>query len=160
MKSIIIDPNPILHTRTTPVRVFDAEIASLVSEMLDTMRRSKGMGLAAVQIGIAKNIAVVEIPENERAKEQGEAQSPYVLINAKIIHASQTLAEDTEGCLSLPNIEVRVTRPTNIMVRSFDEHGTERTISASHLFSRVIQHEIDHCNGILITDHGTPIIQK
>lgn len=160
MKSITTDPNPILHTRTTPVRIFDEQVSTLVSEMITTMRRSKGMGLAGVQIGVAQQIAIVEIPHSERHKEQSEAQSTYILINPKIIHANQKLAADVEGCLSLPGIEVSVKRPTEVTVLSCNEHGATQSVVARGLFARVVQHEIDHCNGILITDYGTPIIQK
>lgn len=156
MKSIIVDPNPILHTRAAPVAQFDESLTALTSEMIDIMRQSKGMGLAGVQIGVALRIAVVEIPESERLKEQLEAQSPYILINPKIITVGHQTSVDSEGCLSLPGIEVHVRRPTTITVASFDTSGAQRTIDARGLFARVIQHEIDHCNGILITDHGTP----
>jgi len=160
MKSIITDPHPILHTRAAPVVAFDNSVTTLVSEMLDIMRGSKGMGLAGVQIGVPLRIAVIEIPADLRRKEQLEAQSLYILINPKIIKVSHDTSKDIEGCLSLPGIEVNVQRPTQVTVTSYTAHGEPQSVDARGLFARVIQHEIDHCNGILITDHGTPITHK
>lgn len=157
MFKIVTDPNSILHKRTKAVTKFDSKLLKLIEEMKETMRFSDGIGLAAPQIGNSTALCVIEIPlESKRYKHiKNTSRIPFtVLINPKIIWASKNRKPELEGCLSLPGIGVNVNRPIEITVKAQDELGNQREIKAVQLFARVIQHELDHLNGILITDHG------
>lgn len=115
------------------------------------MQAANGIGLAANQIGQPIQLAVIENdhPESDTI--------PFtVIINPKILSASEEVTVESEGCLSLPKIFVKVPRSNSISIQAQDENGNARTIQAEGLFSRVIQHEVDHLNGILITDYGEP----
>jgi peptide deformylase len=154
MLQILTDPNPILHQKAKPVDEITPEVIQLIDDMRVVMHQSNGIGLAAPQVGVAKQISIVEIPA-DISKENNESPHNFtVLINPKIIRVSQDNVTMTEGCLSIPKVEVDVTRPDQITVDYLDEKGFETSLTVSKLFSRAIQHEIDHLNGILITDHG------
>jgi peptide deformylase len=114
------------------------------------MREKDGVGLAAPQVGNSMRIAVVDATAGERP--------PYVLINPEIIFASKDLAEDEEGCLSVPTIRHKVRRPLRVSVKACDAEGKEYVIKdAECLLARALQHEIDHLNGILFVDHLSPL---
>ncbi len=155
MLEILTEPNPILRIRTKPVRSDDSSVGDLVNDMRLAMKKAKGIGLAAPQVGIDKQIAIVEIPEERLEDGRIEVASVplTILINPKIAESSRTQSTAYEGCLSLPKIQVNVTRPTKITV-TFDQNNSRHSLKADGLFARAIQHEIDHLNGILITDHG------
>ena len=157
MLDIIKVPNPILHKKCKKIVNFDSAIRSLVKDMRETMKANDGIGLAAPQIGKSIALCIVEIPtESKRYRHiKNFVSSPFtVLINPKIIQVSNKRATELEGCLSIPGVGVKVERPIGIIVRAQDEYGKTQEIKASALFARAIQHEIDHLNGILITDYG------
>lgn len=136
----------VLWSKTQPVEDFGGELSHFLDEMVETMLVEDGVGLAAPQVGVSKRITVVN-PEPEN-------KSTLIrMINPRIISVSDD--EDTleEGCLSVPGIRGQVIRPTAIEVAYFDEEGKEHTISAEGPVARIIQHELDHLNGILFIDH-------
>ena len=112
-----------------------------------------GVGLAAPQVGVVQRIAVIETTGGEK--------EPLVLINPDIYFFSDEKEENEEGCLSIPDINLKVTRPARVSVRAFDEHGREFTIeNAEGLLARAIQHETDHLDGIMFVDRASVIARK
>jgi peptide deformylase len=124
----------------------DDSVRQLAKEMLQTMYSSNGIGLAAPQVGIHKQLIVIDCePENPE-------NPPLILINPQISNYGGDLSKFEEGCLSIPNVYIDVIRPEEIEVSFKDELGKPRKIKASGLLARVIQHEIDHLNGVLFVD--------
>ena len=135
--------DPILKTKARPVERFDDELRDEVERMGVLMHDALGIGLAAPQVGIAHRVIVYRV----------EPDSPIVaLVNPEIEWSSRDEEISEEGCLSLPMIHVDVERPVAVLVNARDEHGAELVVEASGLEARVIQHEIDHLDGILILD--------
>jgi peptide deformylase len=135
--------DPILKTKARPVERFDDELRDEVMRMGVLMHDALGIGLAAPQVGIAHRVLVYRV----------EPDSPVVaLVNPEIEWSSRDEEISEEGCLSLPLIHVDVERPVAVLVNARDEHGDELVIEATGLEARVIQHEIDHLDGILILD--------
>lgn len=155
--TIITEPSPILHQPAKEVVNFNREITNLIAQMRETMLRHDGIGLAASQIGKPIRLAIIE------AKTSGQKNSPKIeipfsiLINPKIISAGGKRVREIEGCLSIPGVEVEVERPGSIEIKFQNETGQRQRLFLDGLFSRIVQHETDHLNGLLITDHGKPI---
>jgi peptide deformylase len=138
--------DPILKTKARPVERFDDELRDEVARMAVLMHDALGIGLAAPQVGISHRVLVYRV----------EPDSPTVaLVNPQIEWSSRDEEISEEGCLSLPMIHVDVERPLAVLVHARDEHGDELVIEATGLEARVIQHEIDHLDGILILDRTT-----
>jgi peptide deformylase len=138
--------DPILKTKARPVERFDEELRDEVARMAILMHDALGIGLAAPQVGISHRVLVYRV----------EPDSPTVaLVNPEIAWSSRDEEISEEGCLSLPFVHVDVERPVAVLVRARDEHGEELVIEATGLEARVIQHEIDHLDGILILDRTT-----
>ena len=136
----------ILRQGSKRVAKVDQSIRSLIKEMLQTMYSSDGIGLAAPQVAVNKQVIVIDTePDNA-------ANSPLILINPKITKKSNELCNAQEGCLSIPGVYLDVTRPQVIEVSFKDENGRPRTLKAGELLARVIQHEMDHLNGVLFVD--------
>lgn len=145
--------DPILRQPTKPVTVFDAELKKLSEKMLEIMHQHIGMGLAANQLGIDKNLFVIEVRPPKGEKEL-KPIAPFALCNAKISKISKETSTMIEGCLSLPGLELPVTRPSGVTVEAQDLTGKQLTIKAKGLLARILQHEIDHLDGILFTDRA------
>ena len=124
----------------------DDTVRQLVRDMLQTMYSSDGIGLAAPQVAVNKQLIVIDCEPDNPANE------PLVLINPQIKSYSQDLCTGEEGCLSVPGVYMDVVRPQAIEVAYKDEHGRPRKLKASGLLSRAIQHEMDHLNGVLFVD--------
>jgi len=143
--SLRIYPDSVLREVCEPVERFDSELRDLLDEMLRLMRAREGIGLAAPQVGILRRLFVCEIQE----------QSMF-FINPRI-DTSAGSDSMVEGCLSLPDTQVDVTRNREIRVAAYDAYGRKKQLEVTDLWARVIQHETDHLNGVLICDHGDPI---
>jgi peptide deformylase len=138
--------DPVLKTRALPVARFDAELHRQVDWMRDLMDAALGVGLAATQVGIVERVLVYRV----------EQDSPIVaVINPEIEWRGDELETAEEGCLSIPGIHVDVERPVHLRVAAVDETGTPFKIEASGLEARVLQHEIDHLDGVLMLDRTT-----
>jgi peptide deformylase len=134
---------PVLRIRSRPVEQFDEALRDEVKRMGQLMIDSVGVGLAANQVGVLHRLLVYRVHQ----------QSPVTaLVNPEIEWTGDELETLEEGCLSLPNVHVDVERPVHIVVRALDEYGKPLTIEASGLEARVIQHEIDHLDGVLVLD--------
>ncbi len=138
---ILHDGNEILRKKSAPVKEITPELLALIADMKETMTQSNGIGLAAPQIGKNIRLIIVATKEGERA-----------LINPEIISKSILKETDEEGCLSIPGCFVKVKRHKSIAVRALNEDGTASTFKAQGLYARVIQHEIDHLDGVLMID--------
>ena len=144
---IVHFPNEILKIKSTPVDNIDSEIVNLANSMINTMYSALGIGLAASQIGVPKNLFVIDLGV------QIENGSAITLINPRITALNGSKAKDQEGCLSIPEIYAEITRQEAIEVKGFDINGKEVVLELDGLLSRAIQHEIDHFNGVLFWDH-------
>jgi peptide deformylase len=133
--------DPVLKTRAAPVASFDESLARLTQDMLAIMRDNEGVGLAANQVGRLKRVFVAAIEDDE-----------YVIVNPVITDRSESTETATEGCLSIPEIQVDVERPTAVTISGQDVSGQPLQIEASDLLARVLQHEVDHLDGVLILD--------
>jgi len=147
---IFTDPNPILREETEKVSTFDGEFQELVDDMIYTMRSADGIGLAAPQIGIRKKIIIVEYTTTEKNEDEFPLK---VVVNPEIEISSDDQEFMVEGCLSFPGKELYVRRPKKVIIKALDRWGKEYTIEDEKLLARVLQHEIDHLNGVLMIDH-------
>jgi peptide deformylase len=135
--------DPVLRTKARPVEVFDDDLRHEVARMGALMIDALGIGLAATQVGILHRVLVYRV----------EPDAPVAALVNPVLEWSGSETEALEeGCLSLPGVLVDVERPIHVRVRAFDEHGDALTIEASGLEARVIQHEMDHLDGVLILD--------
>lgn len=136
----------VLRQSTKRVAKVDQEIRQLVREMLQTMYSADGIGLAAPQVAVQKQLIVIDCePDNP-------ANPPLVLINPTIKQLSRDVCVAEEGCLSIPGVYMDVLRPEVVEIAYKDEYGRPQTLKAKELLSRCIQHEIDHLNGVLFVD--------
>jgi peptide deformylase len=138
--------DPVLKSRATPVDRFDESLRRQVGRMAGIMSDALGVGLAAPQLGISQRLLVYRV---------GPDAPVIVLANPELEWTSGDEEEGLEGCLSIPGITVDVERPVHVRVRALDEEGEERTVEASGLEARVIQHEMDHLDGVLILERTT-----
>ncbi|MGV3278986.1 peptide deformylase [Rickettsiales bacterium LUAb2] len=148
-------PHPILKTTAKEITTITPEIKKLAENMLFTMYKSNGIGLAANQVGILERIVVIDIDSvRDDITKELVSVNPLVLINPKILERSAELFEYEEGCLSLPDISALLNkRAKKITVSYLDIDGNQKTMIAEDLLSVCIQHEIDHLDGILFIDH-------
>lgn len=146
--------HPILKKKTNDIENIDESIRQLAKDMLETMYNTgNGVGLAGNQVGMDKSILVVDISDPEDTAKY----EPIVMINPVITDSSESTIEMTEGCLSVPELYEKVARPEEIDVQYYNLEGKEINIHADGFLSRVIQHEIDHLNGILFFEKLTPL---
>ena len=149
LRRIRVLGDPVLRTRAHKVTRFDETLATLVEDMVETMRDSDGVGLAAPQVGVTERVIVVEIPQEE--DEPGSGQL-YVVVNPEIARSSRELVDGLEGCLSIPGYVGEVARHESVTVKGQDFEGRKIRIKAQGFLARAFQHEIDHLSGILFID--------
>jgi len=137
--------SPILRQRAAPVVAVDAAVRELVDDLFETMRAAKGVGLAANQVGIARRVAVVDVGEDD--------PPPLVLVNPRIVTASDEHETAEEGCLSIPDIYGDVERALHVTLEALDKDGRPYRSELSGFKARAVQHEIDHLDGVLFLDH-------
>lgn len=143
---IVKYPDPILEREAEPVTEFGPQLERLVDDMFDSMYAARGIGLAAPQIGIGKQITVIDVSFKERPEDK------LVLINPEII-ARQGKQLEEEGCLSLPEIREKVPRAERVRIRAQNAKGEFFEAEGEELLARAFQHEIDHLHGVLFIDH-------
>jgi peptide deformylase len=150
---IYIHPHPVLHRTADPVARVDAAALTLAEDMLATLAVADGVGLAAPQVGQSLQIIVLDLGEEQPDGTRNYAlKRPEMMFNPQIIAMGPTTATRQEGCLSLPGLWAEVERPTEVTVRYLDRDGTVREHSAKGLRAVVLQHEIDHLNGVLFIE--------
>jgi len=138
-----------LRTEAKRISKVDNQIRNLAKDMLQSMYAAKGIGLAGPQVGISKELLVIDINFEDSAAE------PLILINPEITAFGSTLNTYEEGCLSIPGVYLNVVRPSTIKLRFRDEMGRPRKMNADGLLARCIQHEVDHLKGVLFVDRVT-----
>ncbi len=142
-------PDPRLRTKAQPVTEINAATATIIDDMLATMYKEKGIGLAATQVNIHLRIVVMDTSES--------GNHPLVLINPEITMRSDDMVINEEGCLSVPGTYAKVNRHSTCTVKALDRNGKLFTLDGKGLQSICIQHELDHLNGILFVDYLSPL---
>ena len=146
IRKILKFPNQELRIKAKPVETFDEELKTLTDDMFETMHSVNGIGLAATQIGVAKQVAVIDISP--------EKNEPLVIVNPAIQILDPSKTEDyDEGCLSVPGFFEKISRPSDIKLTYQDLNGKKQEIKPEGLLTKVVQHELDHLNGRLFVDH-------
>ena len=145
IKNILTEPDQLLRQISKPVEKVGIKEKKLMDDMLDTMYHAKGIGLAAIQIGIPKRIIVMDIGK--------EKKEPMYFVNPVIINKDPVKATYEEGCLSVPNQFAEIDRPKKCEVEYLDYNGDKKILKADGLLATCIQHEMDHLEGILFIDY-------
>ena len=146
-REIVIEPDPILREKSQPLENVDDKLRKLMDEMLTTMYEAPGIGLAAVQIGIIKQIIVIDISK------ESEKKNPLFLINPIITFKSKNTSIHEEGCLSLPGHFAKIERPAECHLDYIDYYGKKKNLKAEGILATCVQHEVDHLNGVLFVDY-------
>ena len=153
LSEVVLGPDPRLSEVCEPIETIDESTKKLAEHMLDIMYASQGCGLAGPQIGVMKQICVIDVDWGDNTK-----KNPYVLINPQVVETSGDLQVGSEGCLSWPGITVEVERPTHVVVHARNLEGKLMRYEAhDNLMCVCMQHEIDHLNGKSMIDHLGPI---
>jgi len=147
LREIITLPDPRLRLKSKPVVEIDDRLRALMDDMLETMYDAPGVGLAAIQVGVPQRAVVIDASGDE------EEPNPIRLVNPEIVWTSGETNIHEEGCLSIPEFYGEVERPARCKVAYLDETGARREIECDGLLATVVQHEIDHTNGVLFIDH-------
>jgi peptide deformylase len=168
LRPILIAPDPRLKDVSLPVAEVTDEIRALMDDMLETMYAAPGIGLAAIQIGVAQRVIVMDLgkrttvadsdddDEDDEDEEEAERKlepDPLYFVNPEIVWASDELVVCEEGCLSVPDLYEEVERPARVKVRYLDYEGRPQEIDATGMLAVCIQHEMDHLEGTLFIDH-------
>jgi len=132
----------VLRVEAVPVDAFDGEFKDFIERMFETMRLGHGVGLAAPQVGISKRLFVIQV----------DGDKPRVFANPEIVETSLDRSSYEEGCLSIPGVYADLERPGSIRIQAWNERGRPFSLDADGFLARVIQHELDHLNGVLFTD--------
>ncbi len=166
LREIVTLPEPVLRRKAKPITKFDKELQTLIDDMIETMREAPGVGLAAPQVNILQQLAVIEYAEDEDdeddegAEENLKPAKPkqlFVIINPEIVKASEEKVNGIEGCLSIPGLIGEVERHEAIQVKALNRYGQPVKLKVDGWTARIFQHEIDHLNGVLFTDLATRI---
>jgi peptide deformylase len=155
---ILTYPDPRLREQASAVKVVDAEIRKLMDDMADTMYAAPGVGLAATQVGVARQVLVIDV-EHPKEGQTGRAPSLIQLANPTIVGADGDVTWE-EGCLSFPGITEEVDRAAKVMVEGINRDNVKVRIEASGLLAVAFQHEIDHLNGVVFIDHISRLKRK
>ena len=150
IKNILTYPNPVLRQKVETVSSFDDSLKQLAKDLVETMYDAPGAGLAANQIGVCLRVVVIDVSASE------EEKKPLVLVNPEIIE-KEGCQVDEEGCLSVIDFTANVERYSKLRVKAQDLDGKTWEFPAEEFFARVIQHELDHLNGILFIDRLSPL---
>ncbi len=146
IRNIRMEDDEILKKKSKEVEVIDDKIKELIKDMVDTMHKFDGVGLAAVQVGILRRIIVIDLYD----------EKPVIKLINPVITKTKGEQEVEEGCLSFPNKYVKVKRPAEVTVEGLDENGRKIKVTGTGLLAQAISHEVDHLNGIVLTDVMIP----
>ena len=147
IRTIRQENDEILKKKSKDVDIIDDRIRELIEDMIETMHKFEGVGLAAVQVGILKKILVIDLDDNK---------TPVIRLINPIIIKEKGTQEVEEGCLSFPNKYVKVNRPSELVVEGLNENGEKIVVHGKGLLAQALSHEIDHLNGIVLTDVMIP----
>jgi peptide deformylase len=152
IRQIRLMGDPVLREVATPVERVTDEVRALIADMFDTMYAEDGVGLAAPQVGLGQRVIVVD-PREEHV-------TPFALVNPRILEVGAELDRAEEGCLSIPGLKEIVERPSTVVVEGLGVSGESVRIAAEGLLARILQHEVDHLDGILFLDRVSPLKRK
>ena len=152
LRQIRIYPDPVLRNKTSRVEKIDSALDRLIEDMVETMHAAPGVGLAANQVGVSIQLAVIDLS----AREDEDQHPLLVIINPEILSMEGSVVEE-EGCLSIPDYAEKVKRAARVKVRAQDRKGMVFEIEAEGLMAKALQHEIDHLNGLLFIDRLSPL---
>lgn len=141
--------DPALRRKAKKIEKVTRDVQKLLDDMVETMRAGNGIGLAAPQVGVAQRALVVELEQDEKVPGSGMT---YALVNPEVVHRSEEVWENQEGCLSIPGWRGEVERPYRVTVKALDRDGNRVRIEAEGWVARALQHEIDHLEGMLFID--------
>jgi peptide deformylase len=144
--------DPVLRTAARPVESVTDEVRQLIADMLETMYVEDGVGLAAPQVGVSERVMVVD-PRDDGSK-------PLALVNPVIVERSGETDRGEEGCLSIPGVTDFVERAVRIVIEGLDRDGRFRRVEAEGLLARILQHEVDHLDGVLFFDRLSPLKRR
>lgn len=147
VRDIVKLPDPILRKKAQPLERVDDEVRQLAADMLETMYEAPGIGLAAPQVAVSRRLIVIDTARED------EPNNPIVMVNPEIISTGGEPRIHEEGCLSIPDIYAEIERPGECSVRYIDETGAQLEMQCEGINSTVVQHEIDHLDGVLFIDH-------
>ncbi len=147
VRDIIIIPDKRLRLKSEPVKAVDKPLRALIDDMFETMYAAPGIGLAAIQIGVAQRVVTMDLAKKDDPK------APQVFINPEVVWSSDEKSIYEEGCLSIPEYYEEVERPKAVKVKFLDINLKPQEIEAAGLLATCLQHEIDHTNGVLFIDH-------
>lgn len=151
---ILEAPDALLRTISSPVEEIDDELQRLIDDMFETMYDAPGIGLAAIQVGVAKRLLVIDLQEPESdAEDAPVVKKPLVFINPRILEGSGDVSVYNEGCLSVPEQFAEVERPASVRASWMDRNGRIHEETLEGLLATCLQHEMDHLEGILFIDH-------
>lgn len=163
IRTIVTLPDSVLRRKARPVTNFDKNLQTLIDDMVDTMRDAPGVGLAAPQVGVSERVIVVEYAEPEEVEEGEEPKEVepklYIMVNPEIVKSSRETEIGVEGCLSIPALVGEVERAYEVRLKGLNRHGQPMKLKAEGWLARIFQHEVDHVNGVLFTDHATKVWQ-
>jgi peptide deformylase len=140
-------PDPVLRKKAKPIELVDAELRRLMDDMLATMYDAPGIGLAAPQVGVLWRLIVMDPAKDEAPK------TPIVMVNPEILARSEEMRVHEEGCLSIPEFTAEIERPAKTRVSFIDREGKKQEMELEGIWSTLVQHEIDHLNGVLFIDY-------
>ena len=152
IRKILTEPNKILREKSLRVEKVYKDIQLLMDDMLETLYAAPGIGLAAIQVGVAKRVIVMDV-SRDRDKDKEPKKNPMYFVNPEIIWKSEKKFTYEEGCLSVPNQFAEIDRPKLCHVKHLDYNGNPQELKAEGLLATCIQHEIDHLEGILFIDY-------
>jgi peptide deformylase len=155
LRDIELLGSDVLREPAREVEDFDGPLVELVEDMFETMYHARGVGLAGPQVGVSSRVLVLHTQE-----EEDEEPVRLALVNPRVVEVASATAKAPEGCLSIPGLEEVVERPESVTVEGFDPEGRPVRVEATGLFSRVLQHEIDHLDGILFIDRVSPLKRR
>jgi peptide deformylase len=144
---IITIPDPVLRKEADAIERVDADLRRLMDDMLATMYDAPGVGLAAPQIGISRRLIVMDAGRDD------EDRDPLVMVNPEILDLSDEMRVHEEGCLSIPEVTAEVERPAEVRVAFLDREGKPQEVELEGIWATIVQHEIDHLNGVLFIDY-------
>lgn len=149
IREIVTLPHPTLREKARKVSKFDADLQTLIDDMVETLHAAPGVGLAAPQVDVSQRVIVVEFGDEE---DEEVPPKLYVVINPEIVRASQGTVIGVEGCLSIPEIVGEVERSKEVTVKGLNRHGQPLKVKARGWLARIFQHEVDHLDGVLFVD--------
>jgi peptide deformylase len=149
LREVRVLGDPVLRRKAEPVAEVTDEVRELIADMFDTMYAEEGVGLAAPQVGVGQRVIVIDPREPD--------VQPFAMINPRIVELGEELERGEEGCLSMPGLKDIVERPSAAVVQALDGDGALMEVRASGLLARILQHEVDHLDGILFIDRVSPL---